>query len=333
MPEMNATTAPPNEERHNLLVRVASMYYEDGMTQHEISTRLGYSRSAISRLLTEAHQAGIVEIRVHHPLRRDAETEHRLAERYNLHEVRVLVATAVPYSKMLRRLGEQAARLVEQYVNPESVLGVSWGTSVYEVAHALRPPHYPGVTVLQLIGALGTPDPQIDGPELARWFSHLYGARYLSLPAPLIVDNPAVRDALMSDRHVREVLRRARDVDVAVVGIGTVEDPAMSSLVRAGYLSGEEIVQVAEQGAVGDVCAIHFDIHGSVLDIPLARRVVGVQPDVLQAIPLVLGVAGGMPKAAAILGALRSGLINALVTDSETARRVLDLADETSAEA
>lgn len=318
----------PSEDRYNLLVRVASMYYEDGLTQREISTRLGYSRSAISRLLTEAHQAGIVEIRVHHPLRRDNALEQALRERYRLREVRVLVAMSLPYPKMLRRLGEQGARLVEQMVGSESVLGVSWGTSVYEVAHALRPPHYPGVTVVQLIGALGTPDPQIDGPELARWFAQLYGARYQTLPAPLIVDSPAVRTALMADRHVREILEVAEQADAAVVGIGTV-DPAMSSLVRAGYLTVEELNRVAASGAVGDVCAIHFDVHGEVLDIPLAHRVVGVQPDVLRRTPFVLGVAGGLAKAPAILGALRAGLVNALVTDSETARRVLELAGQT----
>ena len=318
----------PSEDRYNLLVRVASMYYEDGLTQREISTRLGYSRSAISRLLTEAHQAGIVEIRVHHPLRRDNALEQALRERYRLREVRVLVAMSLPYPKMLRRLGEQGARLVEQMVGSESVLGVSWGTSVYEVAHALRPPHYPGVTVVQLIGALGTPDPQIDGPELARWFAQLYGARYQTLPAPLIVDSPAVRTALMADRHVREILEVAEQADAAVVGSGTV-DPAMASLERAGYLTVEELNRVAASGAVGDVCAIHFDVHGEVLDIPLAHRVVGVQPDVLRRIPFVLGVAGGLAKAPAILGALRAGLVNALVTDSETARRVLELAGQT----
>lgn len=316
-----------NEDRFNLLVRVASMYYEDGLTQREISTRLGYSRSAISRLLTEAHSAGIVEIRVHHPLRRDHDLEKELGSRFDLRDIRVLVSTSIPYAKMLRRIGEQGARLVEQQVEADSTVGVSWGTSVYEVAHALRPPHYPGVTVVQLIGALGTPDPQIDGPELARWFAQLFGARYQTLPAPLIVDNAPVRDALMTDRHVSEVLQRARSVDVAVVGIGTV-DPAMSSIVRAGYLTAEEMQAVAESGAEGDVCAIHFDIEGNILDIPLAGRVIGVQPDVLRQIPYVLGVAGGAAKAPAILGALRAGLVNALVTDSQAAARVVQLAEE-----
>src|SRR5690606_30803616 len=193
--------------------------------------------------------------------------------------------------------------------------------------HALRPPYYPGVQVVQLIGALGTPDPQIDGPELARWFAQLYGARYQTMPAPLIVDSPAIRDALMMDRHVNEVLQNASRVDVAVVGVGSV-DPSLSSLLRGGYRTPEELNELGESGVVGDVWALMFDIEGNLLDGPLVRRVVGVQAEVLHQIPLVLGVACGAVKAAAIHGALRARLINALVTDGEAARRVLELSDE-----
>ncbi|NLH09610.1 MAG: sugar-binding transcriptional regulator, partial [Chloroflexi bacterium] len=114
---------------------------------------------------------------------------------------------------------------------------------------------------------------------------------------------------------------------VAVVGIGTI-DPSMSSLLRAGYLTPKELKDLAESGVVGDVCALMFDIEGNLLDVPLARRVVGVQADMLRQIPLVLGVACGAVKAAAIHGALRARLINALVTDGEAARRVLELSDE-----
>src|SRR5690606_42059082 len=82
----------------------------------------------------------------------------------------------------------------------------------------------------------------------------------------------------MMDRHVKEVLQNASRVDVAVVGIGTI-DPSMSSLLRAGCLTPKELKDLAESGVVGDVCALMFDIEGNLLDVPLARRVVGVQAD------------------------------------------------------
>jgi DNA-binding transcriptional regulator LsrR (DeoR family) len=325
MAKKNGTARTWSEDRLSLMAGIADMYYEQNLTQEDISARLGYSRSAVSRLLTEARKAGIVEIRIHYPSIRNTDLEDALSSRFRLQEVTVLEHGNLPYSKMLRQLGELGARLLQRVTNDETVLGVSWGTGLYEIASAAQSASYPNMKVIQLVGSLGTSDPQIDGPELARWFARLFGGRSQTLAAPAIVDSPAVRDALLADSRIRDVLDLAHDVNLALVGIGTV-DTRMSSLIRAGYLTVEEVQEAAESGAVGDICGIHFDIHGNVLDIPLARRTVGVQADALRRIPLVIGIAGGEPKARPILGALRGQLINGLVTDDVAARKVLELA-------
>jgi DNA-binding transcriptional regulator LsrR (DeoR family) len=49
----------------------------------------------------------------------------------------------------------------------------------------------------------------------------------------------------------------------------------------------------------------------------------------LQALDHVIGVAGGVEKVAAILGALRGGYVDVLVTDTVTAQAVLDAAVKT----
>lgn len=115
------------------------------------------------------------------------------------------------------------------------------------------------------------------------------------------------------------------------MGIGALE-PGVSSLTRAGYLTNRELQELVSQGAVGDVCGWHFDIRGQILDIEINRRVVGLDVESLRRIPAVMGVAAGKAKAKAILGALRTGLLDILVTDSGVAREVLQLAqgDEAS---
>lgn len=318
---------PKNLENLEFLARIANLYYEEGYTQQRISEELGYSRSAISRFLTAAREAAVVEIKIHYPMRRNDKLEAELRERFQLEVARVLVQNSMDYTRMLNRLGALGARIVEEHVRENTLLGVSWGTAVFEVANNLRSTHLPDSTVIQLVGALGTPDPQIDGGELVRFFARSLGGRYRILPAPAIVDNHDVREALMNDRPVRETLDIARQMDLAVVGIGTT-NPSMSSLVRAQYLTGNEVSAIAEAGAVGDVCAIHFDIDGKVLDIPIARRVVGIRAVDLKKDPLTIAIAGGEIKAPAIHGALRSGLVKALVTDDETARIVLKIDNE-----
>ena len=315
-----------DDQRFGILARAASLYYEEGMNQNEVAAILGYSRSHISRMLTEARQEGIVEIHVHHPLERVAILEQRLGEQFDLQEVRVLKSNSVPYSQMLRRLGALTALLLSQKITPNSILGISWGTALYEVSNMLQPIDYPEVKVVQLIGSATSRDHQVDGPGLARAFSLQFGGQYYTLAAPWLVGDKQIRDALMKELRLREVLDLIKEVDIALVGIGTV-DAKLSSMVRAGYLTFEEADEIQAMGAVGDVCGHHFDIEGNLMEIPLAGYAFGTDAETLRGISLAIGVAGSTVKAPGILGALRSKLVNSLVTDDAAARAVLEICE------
>lgn len=311
-----------NAPRVELLTQIAGLYFEENMTQDEIARRTGYSRSMISRLLTEAREEGVVEIRVKHPLRRNEDAERQLAELFHLSAVRVLTRGTMDDAIMLRRLGSLAASYLETIVHNEMSIGVSWGTALWETTNAVRPNTYAGIQVVGLIGALGTTDAEIDGPEIARRLARAFGGRYHILPAPLIVDNASTQQILMRDPRIQAALDMAHQVDLALVGIGTT-DPAHSSLVRAGYISEQEILEPYHAGIVGDVCAIHLDSEGRIANIPLNDRVIGIRPDDLRKIPVRMGIAGGAAKATAVLAACRSGLINVLITDEVAAQVAL----------
>jgi len=307
-----------------LLAQVASLYYEENLTQGEIARRIGTSRSTISRLLREARANGVVEIIIHYPWKTVSELERELIERFHLRHARVLAGQGRPYQEILRGLGVLAARYLESVLQERSILGISWGTAVHSTVQALRPERKLPITVVQMIGAVGTGDPLIDGPDLARLLANIYGGECRYLHAPLIVEDAHVQEMLLQEPRIRETLSLARRADVALVGIGSTV-PEVSSLLRAGYLEREALMQLRAQGAVGDVCARHYDVQGQVLDIDLNRRTVGIELEVLHSIERVISVAGGEAKAEAILGALRGGHVNVLVTDDVAARQVLAL--------
>jgi deoxyribonucleoside regulator len=311
-------------ERTTLLAQVASLYYEGNLTQDEIAHRIHTSRSTVSRLLREAREAGVVEIIVHYPLKTAPEIERDLITRFHLYHAQVLVGQGWPYEEILRGLGELAARYLESILIEGAILGISWGTAVHSTVQALRPDRKLPIMVVQMIGAVGTGDPQIDGPELARLLANVYGGEYRYLHAPLIVEEAHVGKVLLQEPRIRETLSLAQKADIALVGIGSLV-PELSSLLRAGYLDREALDQLRAQGAVGDVCARHYDAQGRVLDIELNQRIVGIELEALQGIDQVIGVAGGEAKAGTILGALRGGHVKVLVTDDATARKVLRL--------
>ncbi len=313
-----------DDDRYELLAEVASLYYEEGLTQQEISVRLRYSRSRISRLLTEAQKEGVVEIHIHHPFARNRALEARLQELFHLKVVRVCQSRDEPYAVMLHRIGALAARLVSQQLKDNITIGLSWGAALSEMANAFRPIHCPGARVVQLIGTVGSVDPITDGPGLVRRMAAMLDGRAYTLAAPWLIDNKVVRDALLEDRRLRETVDLIRQVTLAVVGIGTIQ-PELSSIVRAGYITVEQARNLSAMGIVGDVCGEQFDIHGKLIEIPLTGYVFGVNAALLRQVPLVIGVAGGTEKARAILGGLRSGLVNALVTDERAANAIQEM--------
>jgi deoxyribonucleoside regulator len=312
--------------RNAFLAQVASLYYEDNLTQAEIACRISTSRSTVSRLLQEARQAGVVEITIRYLQKTDPEIEGRLIRHFGLRHARVLIGHGRPYEEILQGLGVLAAHYIESIVEEGAILGISWGTAVHSTVQALRPDRKLPITVLQMIGAVGTGDPLIDGPDLARLLANAYGGECRYLHAPLIVEAAHVRRALLEEPRILEPLLLARQADVALVGIGSPV-PEVSSLLRAGYLDREALERLQEQGAVGDICARHYDIEGRLMEIELDRRVVGIELDILHGIEHVIGVAGGLAKAKAILGALRGGHVNVLITDDATARETLTLDD------
>jgi deoxyribonucleoside regulator len=317
------------EERIDLLAQVAIWYYEEGLNQAAIAERINKSRSMVSRLLDQAREAGLVEVRVRYPLRTDGELEQRLCQEFGLAEAHVLAKPPEDYQLLLRRLGELGARCLQVALRPRIIIGVSWGTAVHAVVSAMSTTLVPDSTVVQLIGAVGYGDPMVDGAELGRWLAQKLGASFRFLSAPLLVKDEVVAQALRHERINQETLTIAAQAEVAVIGIGTPE-PEYSSLLRAGYVSKRELNALLAEGVVGDIVAHQFDEEGRVLDISANRRAISLDAESIRRIPRVIAVSGSISKARAINAALRGGFCSCLVTDAHAAQAVLALQRERS---
>jgi deoxyribonucleoside regulator len=310
------------ENREDLLIRVASLYYEHDYSQQEIAELLQISRSNISRLLKEAKQKGLVEIRIRKRISTVPALEREFRQRFGLQQAMIVEKRDQSYAETLAAAGQLAAWHLEETLRPDDTLAISWGTGVSSAVTAMSPHTSLNIEVTQMIGSVGRVDSVIDGPELARQLATKLGGRYFYLPAPLFVDSATTRDTFLEQDTIQETLNRARDADVALVGVGTTESGA-SSFLRAGHLTEEQLATLRKQGAIGESSGIHFDIKGGA-DFDINRRVIGLNLDEVKNIPHVIAVACGLVKRRSILGALRGGYVKALATDDETAQAVLE---------
>ncbi len=318
-------------DRTELLVTVASLYYELGQNQQQIADRLETSRSSVSRMIKEARDLGIVEIRIHRPVNRSYQLEQMLIDRFGLTDAYVLLTN--PEQREEERLagvGRLAASYLDRVLGllpSGACIGIAWGTGVHAAISALSEDRNQQIDVVQILGSVGAANPLIDGPDLARLLAGKLGGRYFDLHAPVFVEQPALRSLLLNEPSMREGLQRARSVALAITGIGTVQEEAASFL-RAGHLNPQALADLRSQGVVGETCGRFFDIHGRFEQFAINERVIGIDLPDLRQIPRVIAVARGLPKAKSILGALRGRYLTVLATDDETAQAVLELAEK-----
>lgn len=307
-----------SSSRKQLLADIATLYYKDRNTQQQIAKKIGYSRSAISRLLSEAKDEGIIEVSIHYPLLRDGNLERRLREKYHLEAAFVINAGESSDAHILQLVGRMGALFLEQQLRDNVVVGIGWGTSLYETVNALPVLPFSNISVVQVIGASGSKsDARIDGPNLAAFLASKLNASHQFLHSPLLLDSETAKNSLHSQKQIQDTLNLANQADLVLLGIGTIEaDLQFSSIYRTGYVNERDIEEIKSLGAIGNFCGQVVDGQGKILDIEINRRVMSIDLETLRSNgKKVIGVAAGSRKSGAIEAVLNGGWLDVLITD------------------
>ena len=295
-------------------LHVSHLYFKRRLTKQEIAARLGISRFKVARLIDQALEEGLVRIEIEEPVPLAAELGRRLELELGL-ELALVVRPAHGLDPV-EAVARVAASWLPGLIRPDDVLGVAWGSTIQRVVRSL--PEAPSVPVVQICGAVAGVESG-EGPlELAWQFAERLGGRFYPLPVPALVASSAARDEMLANDAVAPTVAMFDRVTFALVGIGSLEGDGRSALLSTGSLRREDV----PIGAVGDLLVHVFDAEGRLLDGPLAGRVIQLSAEQLGR-ARVLAVAGGPGKERAIRGALRTGLVDVLVTDEANAEGAL----------
>jgi DNA-binding transcriptional regulator LsrR (DeoR family) len=306
-----------------LLAKAARLYFVEDRSQDDVAAILGTTRSNVSRMLKQARDLGIVEIRIVDPARRDHELEVALRNRFGLADARVLEAT--PETDVLAGVGRLAVRWLDGTLADDQVIALSWGHTLQAFVRAVDGLTRRDVEVVQLVGGLSALDSALTGQELVRDLSERMGARHRYLHAPALFGSAEALRMMLREQTIADALSAAKAADIAVVGIGAPGVGSSGALLDALGLSPAQRAEFNASGAVGDVCARFYDLSGREVRSVVSERVLAVTLDDLRAIPTVAGVAAGQEKGLGILGALRGRILDVLICDQEAARSVLSL--------
>lgn len=314
---------PVNDNQETLLRLVAKLYYIDNLGQSEIAKLVGLSRSQVSRLLSRSRERGVVRITVDEYDPRNRSLENELKDYLKIRRVYVIkVARDSSRATVRHTLGYFGASLVSEIFRSNTVVGLAGGRSIYEVINRIEPVGGTmGLTVAQLMGNVGPEVAKDDAIELCRELAQRFMGTFIALSVPVHLDDANARDALMQHEHVRRVWGLFDIMDVALVGIGSLQD---SMFIDRKMLSAEDIRKLVQHNAVGEICGHFYDLDGQECDTDYRDRVMSIGLDKLRSIDEVVGVvANAESRVFAISAAARSGLIKTLLIDENGARVIM----------
>lgn len=306
----------PDERRKIALI--AHKYYKQGMSHVAIADEMDLSRFKVARLLDKALAEGIVRIEISLPDSIDAALSIELTEKFGLRAALVVAPDGEDDASLYSALGRCAANLLAETVEADDVLGVASGRTLIAMAGYVR--GLSACEVVQLSGLVGNHTE--NAAEVIRRMVARSGGRAHPMYAPILVRDAATATALRSEPTLSETFARLGKVTKAVVAIGSWRPPESQMYLA---LEPETRGRLVEEGVRAEVCTTPIDVRGNPVE-DLADRVIGMDYATLVQIPEIIAVAGGERKHSAIRAVLAGGFVTTLVTDTGTARFLLETA-------
>jgi DNA-binding transcriptional regulator LsrR (DeoR family) len=307
------------QRRLDLAARAAWLYYIAGNTQDQIARKLNVSRQAAQRMVATAVAEGLIKFRLDHPIAACIELAEALQTRFALEYVEVVPGDADVDG--LVGIGSAAARQIEAHLAAKTptVLAFSTGRTLRATVAQMAPMERPQHTVVSLVGTM-TRDGRASPYDVVMRLADRTGATCYPLPTPVVTDTPEQRELLQNQRPYQVVRELAAQANAAFLGIGTLD--AKAPLLVDGFITKEELAQLVDVGAVGEIAGSAFDTEGRLVSSALRSRTTAIPLD-LPLRRLTVGIAGGRAKAQAVAAALRGRLLSALITDEAVAKAVL----------
>lgn len=293
---------------------VATLYYQKNLTQQQIAETLHLTRQTVSKLLNDALEEKIVEIIIHDPQKDCQDLQTRICDTFGIQ--RCVVCSVSGKNESVHRL--MAVKAAVDYILPllqkgNQKIALSWGRTIQEFIGNLPETATVGNTVFPLFGATDNENSYFSSNELARKLADKLNATPKCAWFPYLADSDEDCRLLKQLSYYKRMQEMWDSADLAILGIGNAE-----ILEIFGKTFGYSHIH---SRAIGDVATHFFDQNGSFID--LYRNTLCASVDNIRNAKESIAIACGEEKAEAIAGALRTGMIDTLITDEHTARQIL----------
>jgi len=308
-----------------LMVQVSKMYYLEGMTQEKIARQLEISRSAISMVLSEARDYGIVQVSIKDPKRNVKHLANQFIEQFSLKGCLVIPTGIDSPWLMTKVVASQGADYAGNFMKSHSTIGIAWGSTCYEFMMSFKNENkLSDINVVPMIGGTSRISSEYQLNEMVRMFAEKLQGSPSFIYAPAIAESIEDKELYMKSMSMKSIVERWNVMDAAVVSAGAPPEYYSNRMID----DPDEMKPVYEDNPakpVGDICARRFNIHGDFLKNDYSDRTMGIDGESLGRVEDVFCIAAGKQKVLSIIGALRTSVIDHLIVDEPTAKSALSL--------
>lgn len=307
-------------------IKICKLFYEEGLSKIEIGEKVRMSRFKVAKVIDDAVSDGIVNIRIKQLPHSFIDLENALEKKYRMYQA-VITDTGVSYEETKQNIGKAAAEHVRELIQDNDNIGLAWGSTIHEMVEAFPEiTDKKHVTIVQLTGGLHQVSKGFNPIDLtSKLGNKISNSELYQLFAPAIVDKEETKNILLNESSIRETLNQFKNINIAIVGIGSMVPKPSTMLYRDGFIRSEEFEKIQHLDLAGDINSHFYDSNGVPAHTFLDQRTIGIDLEQLSKIRYVMALAGGEDKALAIHAALKGRVINMLVTDRKTAEALLEM--------
>jgi deoxyribonucleoside regulator len=316
-----AETRKLSQQDLRLCARIARLYFHRELTQEQIGEQLGLSRVKVNRMLRLAKDAGVVEVRIRGVEEPTEALADSLIEQWRLRDA-VVVADGHASDGLVVGLARGASVWLAGQLRSGLRVGFGLGRTISRLPDTFEVDRPTNCVFTEIEGAASDESAGFASYNVTSRMAAIAGARTEFISSPTFVSDAALRDRLVQEPSIARALDRARQCDIVLQSVGTVTESALLRI--HGVLADHDLRELRALGAVGDALGHYFDAEGCHVPFWTDDVHIGLTLDDLGKVPLSVLVAGGAEKCRPIVGGLRAGFFNVLVTDAETARALLE---------
>lgn len=307
-----------------LIYKCCSLYYEDNMSQQEISKTLQISRPSVARMIKSGRASGIVKIEIKNPDNLIfANMERELEKKFGLEEV--VIAPSNNADMINEDLAKEVIRFITRIAENKEYIGVTMGMTLRNITRAsLSNVEKLRCTFVPIIGGIGESQYDVHSNYIAMAFANIFKANCLQFFAPLMFSKLDLLHNFLKEESMQSILKSFNKITTVIMGIGIL-NKEHSTILKTGYITEKMFDDFVKRGAVGDIAMQFFNKHGNVENFNSFNKLVSGMPiDKLKKVRRKIGIATGAGKVESVVGAINGKFVNILIIDSDCAQALLN---------